>query len=168
MAAVSTDLTHEELRMRLQYDPTTGEFKRLSQRRGSHARFENPCSLRDGYYRICVNGKVYSAHRLAWFYMTGAWPPLGTEIDHIDRVKTNNAWSNLRLSTRQQNAANLSAKRSSRSGLKGVSWNAKRCRWQASVTCGGKSHYLGLFATASEARAAYLAKASELFGEFAS
>jgi len=40
-------------------------------------------------------------------------------------------------------------------------------KWHAAVKCNYKSHYVGRFDTEEEARAAYLTKKLELFGEFA-
>ena len=38
--------------------------------------------------------------------MTGAWPSPGTQIDHINHQRTDDRWSNLRLVSPIQNAAN--------------------------------------------------------------
>ena len=38
-------------------------------------------------------GKTHTAHRLAWFWTHGYWP---TEIDHINRDRTDNRLANLR------------------------------------------------------------------------
>ena len=50
-------------------------------------------------------------------------------------------------------------------GLKGVT--RQRGRYHARIRCGGVTHCLGLFETATATHAAYAAKAAELFGEFA-
>ena len=59
---------------------------------------------RGGYRKITIDGKVYSAARLAWFYKTGRWPD--PEIDHINRIRDDNRWENLREATRADNLAN--------------------------------------------------------------
>ncbi|MGJ2408988.1 HNH endonuclease, partial [Salmonella enterica subsp. enterica serovar Paratyphi A] len=50
---------------------------------------------------------------------------------------------------------------------KGVTFHRGVGKFQAQIKRDGKSHYLGLFDTASAAHIAYCEKAAELFGEFA-
>ena len=47
-----------------------------------------------GYIKINIRGVSYLGHRLAFLLMTGEWPR--QTVDHIDRDRMNNAWSNLR------------------------------------------------------------------------
>ena len=61
------------------------------------------CQRKDGYRNIYVNGKTYLEHRLVWCYVHGYMP---TELDHIDRNKSNNSLTNLREATRSQNNTN--------------------------------------------------------------
>jgi hypothetical protein len=57
--------------------------------------------------------------------------------------------------------------RNNRSGFKGVAFVPQRRKWRARITKGGRRYSLGNYETAEEAHAAYIAKARELFGEFA-
>lgn len=59
---------------------------------------------KQGYVRIAIDDKLYLAHRLAWLYMAGEWPV--DIIDHIDRIKSNNVFDNLRESNKSLNALN--------------------------------------------------------------
>jgi hypothetical protein len=52
-----------------------------------------------------------------------------------------------------------------KSGLKGVS--SRRGRWRAQIGFHGASLHIGTFASPEAAYAAYVAKAAELFGDFA-
>ena len=61
----------------------------------------------------------------------------------------------------------LTVERNNKSGFKGVHWNSNCCKWHAQIRIKGKQTYLGLFMTAEEAHAAYVAVAKEHFGEFA-
>lgn len=160
-------LTAERLRELLVYDPATGVFRWLAGGAKHSAGDVAGCVKPDGkrFYRyIGIDYRVYVAHRLAWLYMTGAWP--AGEIDHRDTDGTNNRWGNLRSATRSQNAANRGAQSNSFSGLKGA-FRDRRGRWRSSIQYGGRRLHIGSFATPEEAHAAYLEKAKQLFNEFA-
>lgn len=88
-------------------------------------------------------------------------------VDHKDTNGTNNTRSNLRLATVSHNAQNKRLSMSSTSHFKGVTWNKKSNKWQASIKLNGRSCYLGLFNSPEEAHEAYKQKAADLFGEFA-
>lgn len=151
-----------QLRARLSYNPETGVFVWCSPKR-LVGRVAGSKDTR-GHLQIHVDGKIYAAHRLAWLFATGQWPTL--EIDHKDRVKTNNRIANLRLATRSQNNTNMPIRRDNSSGVKGVSWNKAKSKWCAYVVADGKQKHLGSFALKDAAIAARLAAAKEYYGEF--
>lgn len=140
-----------------------GDIREGRSRRGGIAGGPN----RLGYWRIGIGGLRIFAHRLAWVYMTGAWPP--KEIDHIDGNPENNAFANLRLATRSENRMNTRSKKNRAIRLKGVTFKADKQRkpWRATIVIGGKQQFLGYFATPEDAHAAYATKAVEVFGDFA-
>lgn len=160
-------ITHTELTRILDYDSTTGIFTwsasardgyKLAAKRvagnvagtiGSH-----------GYRKIGIDGKLYAAHRLAWFYVHGVWPT--SQIDHINRKKADNRIANLRDATQAQNARNREAY--GRSKLKGA--YRDRTRWRAQIQVGGKCVHLGSYATAEEAHAAFCGAAAILGDEY--
>ena len=104
-------------------------------------------------------------HRLAWLYMTGKWPV--AQIDHINMVKNDNRWSNLREATKAQNKANSPGR--STCGFKGVYVVKKRgtIKYRAQLRSAGKLHDLGYYRTPEEANAAYAVAAERMHGEFA-
>jgi HNH endonuclease len=158
-------ITQARLHEILRYDPETGEFcwrVRLS-RASQIGAVAGTVSLR--YRCIRIDGRNYTAHQLAWFYVTGEWAT--SLVDHRDGDPINNRWDNLRLATRSQNSANRRRNRNNRSGFKGVIWDRRHGGWLARIGKDGRTYYLGRYATAEEAHAAYVAKARELFGEFA-
>jgi hypothetical protein len=156
----------ETVRQLLQYNPETGEFFwNVSNRRGVSFGKKAGGVGHHGYYFIRLDGKLYTAHRLAWLHFYGAWPEM--DVDHIDGNPSNNSISNLRLATMSQNIAN--SKRSTRntSGIKGVSWARNERKWVAQITKQSRVIRLGYFASKSDAAQAYREAAVNLFGEFA-
>lgn len=151
------DITAEEVRELLSYDPVTGIFTR---RTGPRAGMQAGHFRKTGYCSVSIYKRYYEAHRLAWFYMTGRWP---IRIDHVDLNPSNNAFKNLREALPWQNNANIGPKRD---GKKGVTV-LKNGKFQAQIKLGGRSFYLGLFGTEEEANAAYAGAARVLFGNFA-
>lgn len=139
------------------YNSITGEFRaRITtgrRRAGSVA----GCLKTNGYVTISLDGKLYFAHRLAWLYIHGDWPP--SLIDHIDGVTKNNAITNLRCADKSTNAQNLKqAHRGNKSGLLGVVEDKSKGGFASSICVKGKRYWLGVFPTALEAHEAYLAR----------
>ena len=161
-------ITAERLRELVHYDPETGLFTQVAVRKGWKAgRIIGRRMSRCGYIRIGIDMNRYLAHRLAWLYMTGEWPP--DQIDHVNGDRADNRWSNLREATSAQNGQN-SRPRNGKFNLKGVAksldhWRAKP--FSARIKAHGKVHYLGRFATPEEAHAAYVAGAYKYHGQFA-
>lgn len=122
----------------------------------------------DGAIRVTVDGHRYLAHRLAWKYVFGVDPR--TEIDHINRVRTDNRIENLREATHTQNLFNAGKRRRPGCDMtlpKGCSWDRKAKRYEAYVTISNKKRHLGYFISAEEAGEAYNRAASALHGNFA-
>jgi len=153
-------LTRARLRELLHYDEDTGEF-RWRKRVGN----ELCLGKAAGCVRICILGRTYRAHQLAWLYVKGRWGR--TMIDHRDGDSTNNRWGNLRRATASQNGANSRRPRRNTSGYKGVSQSRRSGRWEAYIQKNRRRVHLGTFDTPEAAHDAYVAAARKLFGEFA-
>lgn len=168
-------LTAEYLRERLHYDPETGVFTwRPKDGTGKddgrwNTRYAGAkagsLDLSEGYVRVKIDGVFYKAHTLAWLYQTGAWPEFF--IDHRNRERADNSWTNLRAATRSDNARNASLRKDSTSRRKGVTWLKSRDRWAAVIRVHGKQRCLGLFRDKEAAAIAYRDAAKLHFGEFA-
>lgn len=156
-------LTAERLRELLNYNPDTGIFTYRIVRPGQPAGLVAGSLNKFGYLRIRIDGRKYMAHRLAWLYVHGVWPP--SELDHRNRVKRDNRIDNLRPTTRSGNTQNqIRARADSHSGLKGA--RRDRSRWAARITVNGKEKTLGRFDTAEEAHACYMRAKKELHPSF--
>lgn len=163
---MSQELTQEYLKSILHYDPDTGVFRWAVRRaKWIPAGTVAGSTCEKGYSIIVINYKIYRAHRLAWFYMTGSHPP--EFIDHINLDRKDNRFCNLRLSTRAQNMQNFRIRPDNKSGVKGVYWDAKSNGWRAAIQKDKKRIYLGVFTNLSDASDAIRAAREVLHGEFA-
>ena len=150
-------LTHARLLECLHYDPDTGVFTRLiapgsrTDLIGKIAGHRNTT----GYTKIWVDAHLYLAHRLAWLYVTGAWPT--GLIDHEKGVLAGDMFSNLREVSCNGNAHNVrTASKNSKTGLLGTRYHTPSRRYTAQIGVDRKTKYLGSFDTAEEAHQAYL------------
>lgn len=160
------NLTAERLREVLDYDPATGSFiwvKRI----GIRIVVGRLAGITDhyGHRYIGIDGERFMAHRLAWLYVHGVWPP--DQIDHINGIPDDNRLVNLRLSSQAENSKNQRRSRVNTSGYKGVVWHKGAGRWMAQIWADKVKYYLGLFDTPEEGHIAYCEAASRLHREFA-
>lgn len=158
----AADLTAARVREVLHYDPLTGVFTwRVKTCRKVVAGTVAGClSKANGYVLIRIDGALHLAHRLAFLWMTGAWPK--DMVDHRDGVRNNNRWGNLRNATGTLNSQNQrSARGATKSGILGVTWFAQTGKWRAEIKTPGRKLSLGYFSTKDEAQAAYIAAKRE-------
>lgn len=93
--------------------------------------------------------------------------PSGIEVDHVNGDGLDNRRANLRLATRQENAANARMMRNNTSGYCGVSWAKGSRKWAAYIRVHCRKVHLGLFETPIQAAAAYNEAARRYRGDFA-
>jgi hypothetical protein len=156
--------TVAQLREYLSYDPDTGAFTWIA-RPAQKIQIGDPAGQWGnwGYLRIGLFGKRYQDHVVAWAMMTGEWPM--HHVDHKDRDRANNRWSNLRAATPLENSINASVRSDSKSEVAGVSMHL--CgKWRAYLRVNGKHKHLGLFDNKKDAVAARIAAAKEQYGQF--
>ena len=106
-----------------------------------------------GYLYGSIFESNYSAHRLAWYISSGKIPD---EIDHINGDKRDNRLCNLRNVDRKENCKNIAVRKTSRSGVQGVRWDAKNKKWEVRIS----TKHIGRFVAFDEAVAAR--KAAEI------
>lgn len=160
-------ISHDELKRLLRYDPETGLWFRRTSFRANYQVDDRADRLqkRSGYYIVRIKRRGYPAARLAIFYMTGEWPPFGT--DHKDANPGNNKWKNIRPADQTENNANARRRKDNKSGYRGVSWTKDKRKWHARIVCRGKVKLLGYFKDPYAAHLAYRKAAKEVFGVFA-
>jgi hypothetical protein len=158
MSADNSTLTQERLKELLHYDPETGDFRwRVNVSSTGRAGEVAGCSKsRDSYIVIRLDRRLYLAHRLAFLYMEGQFPP--RLVDHRDTVKSNNRWGNLRHASKGQNAQNKVVAQSNNriSGLLGIYWSEQHGKWGAKVVVDRRQHHGGFHETPEAAHQAYV------------
>ncbi len=149
-------LSAKRLHELLNYSPDTGVFtRRVRTSQGNRAGDVAGGPHNAGYWNISVDGRRYLAHRLAWLYVHGEWPP--SEIDHIDGNRNNNQIANLRIASRSLNQQNRTRPtKHNQLGVLGVYYSKRRGRFVASLRNEGRNVHVGEFATAAEAHDAYV------------
>jgi hypothetical protein len=169
--------TQERLKQLFDYDEGTGnllwkmrpvsDFKNEAESKRWNTRFAGKVAghLSGGYRLIRTDGRQYKAHRLIWLFHFGEIPK-GCELDHINCVRSDNRFSNLRLATRTQNQQNIPTQANNSSGYKGISFDKKCGKWRAQIRCNGKNKHLGYFSTREAGAAAYATAALEAHGAF--
>jgi hypothetical protein len=169
MSEARTDLeslvTYEMASKLFRYEPESGDlFILTGERRGRPARAKSS----SGYVKVRIGDlfrkRSFYAHRIIWLLVHREWPPF--LIDHIDGNRSNNALSNLRMATPQQNMANMRVCRRNTTGIKGVS-PGYGGQYEAQIYYNYEQIHLGTFPTKELAGEAYAKAAQELFGEFA-
>ena len=144
-----SNLTAEYVRSILDYDPDTGIFRwrvRSDVPREWNARRAGKIAggkMMNGYWFMAINNQRYLAHRLAWLWVTGAWPK--ADIDHANLKRDDNRFANLRDASSSENHQNRRPERGNASGIKGVSLHKASGLWFGEIRRGGKRVWCGYF-----------------------
>lgn len=101
-------LDPELLRSKLNYDPITGHISLKYDNQRSKAGHIYSTRYPGEYIHIPYQGGLAAAGRVAWVMMTGEQPDF---IDHINGVKHDNSWKNLRSVTASENNRNRASHR---------------------------------------------------------
>ena len=149
-------LTKTRLKEVLSYNSKTGIFKWKKATTNS-VKAESNAGYINTINRCCIgiDGKYYLRSRLAWLYTYGYFPE--TDIDHINRIPSDDRITNLRMVSRQCNLRNCGLRVENTSGVKGVGFYSRDKLWEARIGIANKTHYLGRFESFTEAVAHRLA-----------
>lgn len=165
-------MSEEYLKTYFQYNLETGYFIWIKLKKFmSKDKLGNKAGWVDakGYTRIKIGKKHHYAHQLAFLYMTGSYQPDGLIIDHINRNKSDNRWSNLRLVDGSQNCLNRTPE-NNKSGYRGVFFDKNRTsvnKWRSYIKHEGKNIILGYFLKKEYAAYAFNVAALILRKDFA-
>lgn len=152
------------LRNLLDYNPETGElfwkerslelFRREQDWKTWNTKFAGKSAFTSRTKKGYQQGRIWNqnllAHRVIWIWMTGEEPD---QIDHINGVRSDNRWRNLRSVSTAENQKNTCRPHNNTSGVVGVHWSADRQKWQAQIRVEGSTKPLGRFDTFEEAAA---------------
>lgn len=109
-------------------------------------------TIKDGYRRGKIFGKVFGAHRVIWKMITGDEPAI---IDHINGDKVDNRFENLRSVASVDNQRNMKKYKNNQSGVSGVTFCRQDGVWRARIGIGaGEEKCLGSYSSLEEAVAA--------------
>lgn len=161
-----TDI-EKEIKLSFEYDPKTGIVWRIRKRcpwKGYKKVREKVGTNSHGYIATRFQGKSFHVHRIAWFLKTGKFPEKFMDIDHINGIKDDNRWSNLRLAKRGENNMNSGNPSNNTTGQKGV--HPTRGRWFARIKVDGKIIHLGVFLKFEDAVEARKQAEKKYFGKF--
>ena len=138
------------------------DYDKLAKYKWFAARFER------GFYALRTAKDSKGRQRNVRMHREIMGEPKGKIIDHINHDGLDNRRANLRVATRQQNTWNKRKQRGNCSSqYKGVTWFKRAGKWQARITCNGKSIFIGYFDDQISAARAYDVKAAELYGDYA-
>lgn len=128
-------LTGQEIKSKFTYNPDTGIVYKDGIETGS-------CFGHGYIYVRFGRDNKWLAHRLAWFLHYGQWPE--GNLDHINRDKTDNRITNLRVVTQTENLLNHG------NTLSGI--YKHRNRWRVRVGRKGECGSFACFGEAIKAR----------------
>tara|TARA_R110000823_G_C15677927_1_gene473903 strand:+ start:52 stop:597 length:546 start_codon:yes stop_codon:yes gene_type:complete len=112
-----------------------------------------------GYLRVTIyvnsKTKFIQTHHAVWFFEYGEWPT--SCMDHIDGIKTNNHYTNLRLVTNRENIQAYRKSIKSSSPYQGVTKDKRTGGFSSRIRFGegSKQTYLGYFTCELEAARTY-------------
>jgi hypothetical protein len=126
-----------------------------SSKAGSIADYKEP----NGYLRVRVDNKRYTAHQIVFCMQHGYIPKM---LDHINGIKDDNRIENLRETDYSKNGYNTKTPKANTTGVKNVQWIKHMNKYQVRLRSNRQNIVIGHFAdlelaelVATEARNKY-------------
>jgi hypothetical protein len=137
-------MNQEYLKSLFTYDRETGDF-RWKVARGRNVKVGQLAGGFNGhgYFVVKIDGKSHLVHRLIWLYETGEMPV--NCIDHINRIRDDNRFCNLRDVSYSDNCQNIGVPKHNTSGHIGVSWYKRDECWNVYIKVDKKNKWLGRY-----------------------
>ncbi len=126
--------------------------------------------IKDGYPIGYVNGKTQSIYHYVMQLKGHDLTTMSENnnvIDHINGIRHDNRYVNLRINNLSGNAHNRLKNENATSKYSGVSYDSSRGKWLVQIGKDHKKYFIGRYETEIEAAKAYNMKAFELYGEMA-
>lgn len=133
------------LRALLVYDPATGALSFRATGKPAMQTING-----HGYRHGRLLGRSTLAARAIWKLVHGDEPP---QIDHRNGDRADNRLDNLRRADWTVNNRNAALRKDSTTGICGVSYDKRSCKFRAYIWLDGRQRHLGLFDTVTEAAA---------------
>ena len=173
--AKASPITAELARQLLRYEPEAGKLfwvqrsREMFANQNAFTMWNTRYAMKEAFttvdgrgYRVgAIFDRLYRAHRVMSLIVTGEWPT--DQIDHINGVRVDNRWINLRAVSNTENQRNQFRRTDNTSGVCGVHWRKDCQKWSADIKVDGRNKHLGCFNTIEEA-AAIRAAASSVYG----
>jgi hypothetical protein len=157
-------INQQTLHATLMYDPETGIFTNRFTRHYKSVEGDVAGAIDAlGYVIIKLFGESYKAHRLAFLYMEGSFPEEDT--DHINRIRSDNRWVNLRRASTSQNLMNRPVFSNNKTGFTGV-FKRENGKFRVYVDADGSRTNGGTFTNYEDAVACRDELAGRLHAEF--
>lgn len=135
------ELTQERVRELFDYDELTGDLIRIAKKKGSKGVGSIAgCLGKRGYCYVAIDGKSYRTHRIIWLWHYGYTPE--NNLDHINRVKTDNRIENLREVNQSENLRNTVIRSDNKTGVKGVRWDKRDKSWVSTIKYNKEHNHL--------------------------
>lgn len=123
----------------LVYNPETGVFTWKPRPKSKRSTPVAGGETTNGYITIGFKYKHYLAHRLAFYFMTGAFP--SGMVDHINRDRTDNRWCNLRVVDASGNNQNRTCNRALPLGIYKIERKGRKGFWyECKIQCKGRQY----------------------------
>jgi hypothetical protein len=158
-------ITQERLKELFSYNADTGHLTRKVARGPATGGVRAGCiNTTTGYRQIKIDYRLYQEHRLVWLFIHGSFPP--DCLDHINGVKDDNRFDNLREATYSENNMNQGLQSNNTSGFKGVDYLKSSGKYRARISINRTTKALGYYTTREEAHKAYCKASLEYHQEF--